>query len=252
MTRVSVMAMLCLFLGATATLAAEPPVRISGSTTVANGIIIPHQSEIESASGVKLDLLPSSSGVGIVDLGNGGTDIAMNSSDLSEILDKVRKTTVAYGLNEAQLQKVDVGQARIEFIVSQSNPVKKLSADQLKKIFLGKITNWKEVGGPSAEIHLLSESLHGAMRAIIEHDFLGGEISSRAGEIMDAPGAAAAVARIPNSIGFISSATPADLRQGTVAVDTDVHLIQPLALVTKGAPSPAAARVLKAIVDLKK
>lgn len=250
MTRIAVMAMVFLFLGAAR--AAEPPVRISGSTTVANAIVIPHQSEIESAAGVKLDLLPSSSGVGIVDLAAGGTDIAMISSDLSEILEKVRKTTITYGLNEAQLQKVDVGQARIEFIVGQSNPVKKLSADHLKKIFLGKITNWKEVGGPAIEIHLLSESLHGAMRAILEHDFLGEEISSRAGEIMDAPGTAAAVARIPNSIGFISSATPADLRQGTVAVDTDVHLIQPLALVTKGAPSPVVGRVLKAIADLKK
>lgn len=254
MKRLSVVAALCIVLSATISTAAEsvPPVRISGSTTVANSIVIPHQADIESAAKVKLDLTPSSSGAGIVELASGGTDIAMISSDLGEILEKVRKTTLTYNLDEARLQKVDVGQARIEFIVNASNPVKKLSAEQLKKIFLGKITNWKDVGGPAADIHLLSESRHGAMRAIIEHDLLEGEMSSRAAEIMDAPEIATAVARLSNGIGFISSATPADLRQGTVAVDTDVRLVQSLALVTKGVPSPSVARVIQAIAEFKK
>ena len=40
-----------------------------------------------------------------------------------------------------------IGNSLIKVIVNKSIPVKKLSKDQLKGIFTGKFTNWKEVGG---------------------------------------------------------------------------------------------------------
>ena len=41
-------------------------------------------------------------------------------------------------------------------VVHPSNPVTNLSLDQLKKIYLGKITNWKEVGGENRKIVVIS------------------------------------------------------------------------------------------------
>jgi phosphate transport system substrate-binding protein len=38
------------------------------------------------------------------------------------------------------------------FITHKDNPVESLTADQIRKIYTGKITNWKEVGGNSSEI----------------------------------------------------------------------------------------------------
>jgi phosphate transport system substrate-binding protein len=39
-------------------------------------------------------------------------------------------------------------------IINKRNPVKNLTRDQIKGIYMGKITNWRQVGGPNAAIHL--------------------------------------------------------------------------------------------------
>jgi phosphate transport system substrate-binding protein len=49
---------------------------------------------------------------------------------------------------------VKVGVDGIALIVHKSNPVAKLTKDQVADIYTGKITNWKEVGGNDAPIVL--------------------------------------------------------------------------------------------------
>lgn len=38
------------------------------------------------------------------------------------------------------------------FLINEQNPVKSLTLDQIRGIYTGKITNWKEVGGDDAKI----------------------------------------------------------------------------------------------------
>ena len=40
-------------------------------------------------------------------------------------------------------------------LVHPTNPVKKISTEQLKKIYTGKLTNWKQLGGPDKPIEVL-------------------------------------------------------------------------------------------------
>ena len=42
----------------------------------------------------------------------------------------------------------------LAIIVNKKNPINTLSTKQIKAIYTGKITNWKQVGGKNAEIHL--------------------------------------------------------------------------------------------------
>ena len=42
----------------------------------------------------------------------------------------------------------------LAIIINKKNPVNNITTDQIKKIYLGKITNWSELGGPNAPINL--------------------------------------------------------------------------------------------------
>ena len=52
----------------------------------------------------------------------------------------------------AQLEQKPIGRDALVFIVNENNPVKSLTQQQLKDIYAGKITNWKEVGGEDLDI----------------------------------------------------------------------------------------------------
>lgn len=86
------------------------------------------------------------SGVGIADLINGTTDLANASR---QIKDEELEEAKANGLD---VQEYKVLYDGIAIIVSSNVTVEELSIEELSKIYTGKITNWKEVGGEDAEI----------------------------------------------------------------------------------------------------
>ncbi len=50
------------------------------------------------------------------------------------------------------LDQKALGRDALVFIVNEENPVQSLTQQQLRDIYAGKITNWKEVGGADAAI----------------------------------------------------------------------------------------------------
>ena len=56
----------------------------------------------------------------------------------------------------------------IAVIANAQNKVEDLSADQLKKIFTGEITNWKEVGGEDAAIVVMGREAGSGTRGAFE------------------------------------------------------------------------------------
>ena len=222
-------------------------VKIDGSTSVANSIVLPHQAEIEKAAGVKIIVTPKPSGDGVADVFAGKADIAMISSDLNEIVMKMNEAANANKVDKSSLYSFNLGTAKVEFIVNEKNPVRKLTGDQIKAMYLGTLTNWKDVGGSAGTILLVTEFKNGAMRTILERDLLGGKAMSDLvleGKTLQV---GKNVAISPLSIGFISSTMPEDLRAGTASVATDVELVQHLNLVTQGEPSGDVKRVVEAI-----
>ena len=51
-----------------------------------------------------------------------------------------------------QLISIPIGREAFVFFVEEDNPVDNLSMDEVRKIYSGEITNWKEVGGKNQEI----------------------------------------------------------------------------------------------------
>ena len=56
--------------------------------------------------------------------------------------------------DERSAYQVPVAWDALVVIVHKENPVNSITSEQLKAIYLGKITNWKELGGPDAKIEL--------------------------------------------------------------------------------------------------
>jgi phosphate transport system substrate-binding protein len=98
-------------------------------------------------------LVVASSGKGIRQFLAGKADIGMATRDLNEKEDKKAQEA---GIAIAKRKFGDIG---LGVIVSADNPVTELTMDQMRDIFSGKITNWKDVGGPDKPIKVLTREV---------------------------------------------------------------------------------------------
>jgi phosphate transport system substrate-binding protein len=98
--------------------------------------------------GVNISVTGGGSGTGIAALINKTTDIANSSRDLNSKEEEAAKKA---GVTPFRVVFATDG---ISAIVHPGNPVKKLTLEQLGKIFKGDITNWKDVGGKDGKISL--------------------------------------------------------------------------------------------------
>ncbi len=85
-------------------------------------------------------------------------------------------TSRALTTDEAtRLSTLGIGLAGTCVIVNSANPVKDLSRDQVKRIFAGDITNWKQVGGDDLDIKVFVREANAATRSSFEQYFFGGK-----------------------------------------------------------------------------
>lgn len=101
-----------------------------------------------------------------------------------------------------------VGYDAIAIYVNEKNPVTNLSKEQLKAIYKGKITNWKEVGGRDAKIIPVTESLtaKGATLKTFQDVVLDGAEFGTVTEVDRSHNVAKYVAAYENAIGYASLA----------------------------------------------
>lgn len=137
------------------------------------------------------------SGTGIAALINGTTDICEASRDMKE---KEYADAKAKGVNP---YRVAVALDGIAVFLNEVNPVKELTLEQLKGIYTGEITNWKEVGGESRAIILYGRENNSGTYAYFKEHVLKEE--DYADNTQTLPGTAAvvnAVAKDKYGIGY--------------------------------------------------
>lgn len=92
------------------------------------------------------------------------------------------------------------------FIVNKDVPVTNLTAVQAVDILTGKISNWKEVGGPDQAITIIHRSKSSGSRATIAEKVLKGASFTDKAVIQDSNGAVrAAIANTPGAIGYVDA-----------------------------------------------
>ena len=190
---------------------------------------------------VEIEIQAVGSSAGIKAAIDGSATIGMSSRELKE-------EEIAEGATPHIICRDGIAVA-----VNPENPVQNLSKEQVQKIFMGEITNWKEVGGNDEEILVVSREsgsgTRGAFEEIlkIEKEVEGKKISGLVQTALQAERTVAVKANVAskaNAIGYVSlgyidetiktvqvegaDATAENITAGTYPV------ARPFVLVTKG------------------
>ncbi len=138
------------------------------------------------------------SGTGIAQLINGTTDIAQSSRPMKDA-EKQKAQEQGGGAVEEHA----VARDGVTVYVHAANPVATISMEQLKGVYTGTITSWKDLGGPDRPIIVYSrENNSGTYVFFKEHVLGGADFVERAQTL---PGTAAvvnAVTQDVNGIGY--------------------------------------------------
>ena len=209
-------------------------IEIAGSTSVQPVAEKLAAKYMEEHPNVRIDVMGGGSGLGIRSVSQGIIDIGTSSKEL--------KTDEKQGLNE-----YTIGKEGIVVAVNLDNPVNNLTKSQLKDIFSGNITNWKEVGGPDAKINLVVREDGSGTRSAFE-DLVMNKTKVKSDAIVQTSTESikVAVKQDPYAIGYISLAhmTP-DVKALTIdgvapstetVKDGSYNLQRPFLFLTNGEP----------------
>lgn len=211
-------AMLSLLLGDAATAA---DVRIHGATTVSFGLIKPNKEKIERMSGATINILPSSTTRGLMDLAQGRADIAMLAEPLETAAESVNKKEPGSVKIDDLISK-HVGNAYVQFIVHPNNPVQTLTKAQLADLFSGKIKNWSEVNGANQQVILVGEPTSSPHKLVAEALTIAYPPELRI--VQNTNQTAMIVAQAPGALSYISTAHDLPERGKLKVVESDVKL----------------------------
>ncbi len=147
---------------------------------------------------ISIQVTGGGSGTGISALLNGTTDICNASRPMKK--SEIKSLKERFGSLGVEIPCAKDG---LTVYLNEKNSVKDLSMDELKKIYTGKITNWKEVGGKDAKIILYSRENNSGTYVYFKDNVLNGQDYSPS--CQNLPGTAAvvnAVAKDLNGIGY--------------------------------------------------
>jgi phosphate transport system substrate-binding protein len=196
---------------------------IKGSDTMVHLVSSWTEEFMETQAEIDISVTGGGSGTGIAALINGTTDICASSRGIKE---KEREQAEA---NKVFPLEIPVARDGIALIVNPKNPVNSLTIDQVRMIYTGKFTNWKELGGPDARIILLSrESSSGTFVFFQEHVLNKEDFSSSARLLPGTSALVQAVAADRGAIAYVGLGFAAEAR-GTAKT---------LGVQAEGQPSP--------------
>jgi len=152
---------------------------------------------------------------------------------------------------EVELWSYEIAKDGLAVIVHPSNPVSSLTLEQIRGIYAMEITNWAELGGNNAKIHIISREEGSGTRSAFEELVMGETYISPKSIVQGSNGAVRLlVSGNKNAIGYISLGLVEDKDQDPVKAlalsgvsasrehitDGSYKLFRPFLFVTDGEP----------------
>jgi phosphate transport system substrate-binding protein len=200
-----------------------------GSDTLVNLALAWAETYMEAHPEARISVTGGGSGTGIAAMINGTVDIANASRAMKS------EEIAAAQANGIEPKEIVVAGDAIAIVVHPSNPVDRLTLQQVSDIYTRKITNWSQAGGDDRPIVLLSrESNSGTYVYFLENVVRLGDKDS---DLLFSPdtllmpsseGISSEVRQNPNAIGYdgLGYVTP-DQKVLAVAQEVDVPYVLP-------------------------
>ncbi len=227
-------------------------IQIAGSTSVQPLSEELAKAFMEKNSGLTIHVAGGGSGAGIKAAENKTADIGASSRELKS--------------EEKSVKEVIIALDGIAVIVHKDNPLEDLPKEDIKKIFLGEMTDWAQVGNMSGPIRVYTREEGSGTRGAFEELILGKDAVGKelkiieTANVQNSTGAVrTAVAGDKNGIGYISigslndeikavkvdkiSATVENVKAGTYGIS------RPFIYMTKDEPSGAVKAYIEWVLS---
>jgi len=177
---------------------------------------------MQQNAGIKIQVTGGGTGTGFAALQNQTTDLCNASRKIRA--KEIEACVKAFGKRPTEYKVALDG---LSVYVHESNPIEKLSVEELELIFTGKIKNWKDLGGKDEPIVVYSrENSSGTYEFFKEHVLKGKDFVSSAQTLQGTAQVLEAVAGEPKGIGYGGAAYGAGAKhlkiskeKGGVAID---------------------------------
>lgn len=226
-------------------------VTVSGSTTVQPLAEKLAEAFMTENTGVRIDVQGGGSSVGVKAAGEGTSDIGMASRE-------VKESELAEFPN---LKIFVIARDGIAIVSHPDVTVSDLTVEQVRDIFSGKITNWKDLGGVDQNIIVVSREEGSGTRGAFEEMVMGKDALIAATAILQPSNGSirTTVSTTPFSIGYLSFGyldnTVKSISVGGVAptepnaAKGSYPIVRPLNMLTNGEPMGAVKSFLDFILS---
>jgi phosphate transport system substrate-binding protein len=175
--------------------------KLSGSTTVAPLAQKAAESFAKTNKSLNITISEGGSGVGIANLIDGTTDIAMSSREMKE------SEKAKFEAKKQALTELKIADDALAVIVHPSNKVSQLNRQQLEDIFTGKVTNWNQVGGSNLKITPVSRESSSGTYEFFKEEALSKKEFTQSALFQNANGGILSeVSRTEGAIGYVGLA----------------------------------------------
>lgn len=232
-------------------------IQINGSTTVLPIAQKVTEAFMKDFPDVSISVSGGGSGNGIKALIDGTTDIADSSRFIK---DEEVKLAVEKGTYPVPFA---VAYDAIVPVVNPENPIKDISAEQLKGIYTGEIKNWKDLGGSDAKIVVISRDTSSGTYEIWEEKIMKKDRVSASALLQASNGAIMqVVSKNKSAIGYVGigyvdksvKALPVNGIEGNAetALSGKYPISRALYMFTRGWPTGDALKFINYVLNPQK
>ena len=180
----------------TTTVPQKETLAIAGSTTVQPIASRAAEEYMKINKNIVVSVAGGGSGAGIKMVKEASADIGTSSRELTS--DEIN--------TDPKLVPTAIANDGVAIIVHPSNTVTELSKEQIRGIFAGNITNYKQLGGPDKEIVVIIRESGSGTRTSFEDIVMNKAPNAASAEQQSSNGAVkATVASNPNAIGYVGA-----------------------------------------------